>query len=926
MDTKSDPLQPLKAIAKEHKRKLQAKAKRKPRKKTVKIAPPKSALTSLPDDELNKVCDDEVLLDRELGERSLRDFAKMCWPYMDGTRNRQKPYIETAWHSECLADHIQAVIEGDIKKLLISVPPGHGKPVSENTEILMGDGQYLLLKDIRVGDEVITHKGIPAKVLDVYKQGEKDCLKITTQSGREVVAAEDHPFLTPEGWVNAKDLILGQCLGLPAKVETTPYYERSNEEMRLIGYLIGDGCTVSSNLNITGIDEEELEDIEVCAKSLGFGTNTTLKNGVKKNVWNVRLKGAKKWAQAVGIDETLSADKTIPNWVYLTSKENIANLLGAYFACDGTVNAKERTASKDLYVEFYSVSKELLLGTQKLLFRLGLHSKLYYKKVRYKRHKASPVEYRDSWRLSLVSKNLTSKFVRMIPVHHSEKKRRLCAWGTVANSFSGAFIADQIKNIEAVGKKVCSCLRVYRDSTFLANDLVVHNSSYAAVFGPVWAWINNPAWKMVFGSYSYANSKRDSGYCVNLIESEWWKKRWGHKFVLTKKDTLNVRTSMGGNRELSSIEGRALGIRADLVVADDPLNIKEVDSELARSNVHLWWNPGMRTRGDKDLRELVIMQRLHDFDLCGYLQSEVGGYQELVLPAEYIPSRKCVTFTEDGTKFWEDPRKKEGELLFPEKFDRKLLDGLRGKDDKSRNMYAAMQQQDPVQPGGNIVKTEWFRYYDISPEKQYQECTKAILSCDLAVKAKKTSSFSVIQIWGIRRPNIYLIDQLRRRLNFVGQVQAVKMMVDKWNSAKGPHLSDKLIEDKATGSPVTEMLQNEIQGLILFDGNDDKEERMSALTWLWQAGNIYVPGKVIKDVPGKVDFSHVPWMDIWKDEITRYPKAAFTDQAVTMSQALLHISRQMKTVVGMPTSIEGAGYMYEMEQEEMSNSYSRRFR
>jgi predicted phage terminase large subunit-like protein len=423
---------------------------------------------------------------------------------------------------------------------------------------------------------------------------------------------------------------------------------------------------------------------------------------------------------------------------------------------------------------------------------------------------------------------------------------------------------------------------------------------------------------MAFGSYSYALTKRDADYCIKLLDSKWWQERWGDKVELKKKELRNITTTFGGIRAGVSVGGQTLGIRANIVVADDPLNILEVDSENARSNVQFWWENGMRSRGDVDLRELVIAQRLHDNDLIGYLQREIGGYQELVLPAEYDPTRKCVTFTEEGTKFWEDPRTEENELLFEEKFPRSYLDERRGEDDGSRNMFAAMQQQDPVQPGGNIVKTNWLRYYGTSPEEMYKECSTAILSCDLAVKSKKTSSYSVIQIWGRRHPNIYLIDQLRRRLSFVGEVEAIQMMVDKWNNAKGPHLSEKLIEDKASGSPATEMLQNQVQGIILFDGNDDKDERMRAITWLFQGGNVYFPGKPSNDGSGKVDFSHVPWMVEFIDEITRYPKASFTDQAVTMSQALLHISRQMQTPTGYPTTVDGHGYMDKFIRSQQS--------
>ena len=434
-------------------------------------------------------------------------------------------------------------------------------------------------------------------------------------------------------------------------------------------------------------------------------------------------------------------------------------------------------------------------------------------------------------------------------------------------------------------------------------------SSYVAVFGCVWAWIKLPYWKIAIGSYSYDFTKRDAGYCLKLIESKFFQQRWGHKFSIVKREVRNIENSFGGVRAGISVAGRTLGIRANIVIADDPLNILESDSELSRADVHFWWDKGMRTRGDKDLREIVVQQRLHQRDLIGYLRDEIGGYQELIIPAEYDPNRHCVTFTDDGTKFWEDPRKEPGELAFPQKFPKEFLDKQRGTDDKTRNMFSAMYMQEPVQPGGNIIKTAWFRYYTCSPEEQFAQCSAAILSCDLAVKSKLTSSYTVIQIWGIRHPNLYLIDQLRRRMSFTESLTALTMMIDKWTSTtevrKGPMISAKLIEDKASGPDVVDVLRKHVQGLILFDANDNKEERMHAISWLWEAGNIYVPGKPAAGNTCNIDYSHVPWMVDWADEITKFPKSSFTDQAVTMSQALAYISKQMKKNVGMPGLVTG---------------------
>jgi predicted phage terminase large subunit-like protein len=432
-------------------------------------------------------------------------------------------------------------------------------------------------------------------------------------------------------------------------------------------------------------------------------------------------------------------------------------------------------------------------------------------------------------------------------------------------------------------------------------------SSYAAVFLPTWAWIHKPYFKMAFGSYTYDITKRDAGYCIQLMQSKFWQKRWGHKFNLTKTDLRKVETSMGGARLGVSVGGQTLGIRADMICADDPMNIEGAKSEVKRATCHHWWSAGMRSRGDIDRIELVIAQRLHDRDLIGYLQDTIGGYEELVLPAEYIPKRNCVTFTKGGTKFWEDPRTKEGEILFKEKFPKTYLEEQEGTTEAQREEYSSMYQQDPVPPEGGTIKKHWISFYTCTPEEQYKKCSMAILSCDLAMKDKETSSYTVVQIWAIRRPNIYLIDQFRDRVGFTGKLAAIMRLSDKWNTAEGPGVSAKLVEDKASGPDAIEQLQNRIPGMIAFDGNDDKEERMESISWLWQAGNVHLPGKPRNDGSGIIDWPYATWMPEFYKEITRFPKSAFNDQAVTMSQAMVYFARSLKKSMGFPVATAGRG-------------------
>jgi predicted phage terminase large subunit-like protein len=58
----------------------------------------------------------------ELARRSLADFVKMFWPIVEPTTR-----LCWNWHIDAICEHLQAVSEGHIRKLLINIPPGHMK-------------------------------------------------------------------------------------------------------------------------------------------------------------------------------------------------------------------------------------------------------------------------------------------------------------------------------------------------------------------------------------------------------------------------------------------------------------------------------------------------------------------------------------------------------------------------------------------------------------------------------------------------------------------------------------------------------------------------------------------------------------------------------------------------------------------------------
>ena len=411
-------------------------------------------------------------------------------------------------------------------------------------------------------------------------------------------------------------------------------------------------------------------------------------------------------------------------------------------------------------------------------------------------------------------------------------------------------------------------------------------SLLVSVFWPAWEWIRFPERRWLYSSYGAQLSIRDSVKCRRLIESHWYRERWADRFALTSDQNTKGRfdNDRSGYRLSTSVGGAATGEGGDRIVCDDPNNVNEVESDAVRKATNDWFDVVMSTRTNdpKTATKVVVMQRCHQQDLSGHLL-EQGSWDHLCLPAEYEGSN---TVTSIG---FSDPRKEHGQLLWAERFGSKEIESLK----VSLGSYAAagQLQQRPSPAGGGIIKRHWFRYWQPRganlppvmvqlPDGMYISITaidiphhvdEQIQSWDCAFKDLATSDYVVGQAWG-RLGSLYLLaDQIRGRMDCPATIKAVREL-----SAKFPGALAKLIEDKANGSAVIQMLSHELAGILPVNPEGGKIARAAAVSPLIEAGNIYLPHP-----------SYAPWVHDFIEECAAFPNGAHDDQVDAMTQALL---------------------------------------
>jgi len=359
-----------------------------------------------------------------------------------------------------------------------------------------------------------------------------------------------------------------------------------------------------------------------------------------------------------------------------------------------------------------------------------------------------------------------------------------------------------------------------------------------AVALPAWTWTKQPDKKFLYASYASSLSVRDSVKCRRLIDSNWYQDHFGDAFDLTSDQNQKQRfeNNKTGARIATSVDGALTGEGGDIIIIDDPHNVRESDSSLVRQGVLDWWDQAMQTRLN-DPRTgafIIIMQRVHENDLAGHiLANDLGQeWDHLCLPARYEIGHPTPTISTLG---FADPRTKEGELLWPERVDKKTLDSL----EKSLGSYASagQLQQRPSPKGGGILKAKWWvpwESQDLPSNIEY-----VIQSYDTAFSTKETADYSARTTWGVFRHdgmmNIMVLDMWYDRVSYPDLRRIAQDSYEEWEP------DAVLIEKKASGQSLLQDLRMAGIPVLEYLPDRDKQARAHASSALLEDGRIYYP-------------------------------------------------------------------------------------
>lgn len=423
---------------------------------------------------------------------------------------------------------------------------------------------------------------------------------------------------------------------------------------------------------------------------------------------------------------------------------------------------------------------------------------------------------------------------------------------------------------------------------------------------PAYILGRNPDAPIITASYGADLARRMNRDVQRIIDSP----EYGKIFPGTKLFGKNIRTIADGSWLRNSDEfeiveysgyyrgagvgGAITGMGMLYGIIDDPVkNRQDASSATVRQGLWDWYVSTFRTRLAPGGGILITVTTWHEDGL----EARLLKLAESSPDADQWTVLRLPAIAEDPIADYDI--RKPGESLWPSRYSESELTSTRIT--LGSYEWNALYQQRPSPDSGGIFKRHWWRYWKphgvtlppvlvrIPEEKQPDgtmtearlvaveavdlpfEFDEQIQSWDMAFKETDSSDFVAGQVWGRVVASKYLLDYYKERADIIASMREIAVFSQKW-----PNAYAKLIEDKANGPAIIQMLQGKIDGLIAVNPEGGKEARAHAASPSVESHNVYLPHPAL-----------YPWVNEFINSCAAFPNGAHDDDVDAFTQAMI---------------------------------------
>jgi predicted phage terminase large subunit-like protein len=378
----------------------------------------------------------------------------------------------------------------------------------------------------------------------------------------------------------------------------------------------------------------------------------------------------------------------------------------------------------------------------------------------------------------------------------------------------------------------------------------------ASVALPAWFLGHHPSERVVAVSYSADLAKVHANDFRRVVNDPLYQAVFPNMRVQRNTDQ-EITTTARGKRYATSIEGTLTGLGGNLFIIDDPIKLGDAFSEVVRTRGIEWYRSTLVTRPDDKsaARIVVVMQRVHQQDLVGYLQ-EQGGFDVLNLPAIAL-TNGCYA-TGPHTDYWRSP----GEILHPEHESADVLLDL--KKNMGSISFSAQYQQTPIPLGGTFIKSKWLKSHT---SITFEPADSIVLSWDIALSEAQTGDYSAGVVLLNRGEKFFVLEVVRGRFQFPQLIDKIVEMCRRYPNGS------LLIEDSPISKGLIQSIRNHDINVLTVTPDKDKQSRVISQSDLFEGGSISLP-------------TRAEWRDTFVGELLAFPGGQHDDQVDALVQGL----------------------------------------
>jgi replicative DNA helicase len=351
--------------------------------------------------------------------------------------------------------------------IIVAGRPSMGKCLSSNAEIVLADGSISTIKAIcqQQSAQLLTlaqHHTFEFTQPSAYiHDGMKLVFGVTTKLGKYIEATATHPFLTQHGWRSLAELAEGEPIAIPRHLPVFGTTCLAECEIKLLGYLIGNRFNYLSNSLFVSDNPLVQQEFVGVVDEFADGIKT------RDDSLSIRLKN-------LGLCDNRH-HTAIPEIIFTLQREQLALFLNRVFAARGFITL---LANNKIIIGYQNESKQLVQQLQHLLLRFGILAAIQKDRETQAATMCWQLEIRDAESIHLFIETISifskeALLLKSRPFYQQWHQHHL------QQNDNNALYWDDIVTIHTIGFKPVYDLTIPDTHNFVANDICVHNTSFA---------------------------------------------------------------------------------------------------------------------------------------------------------------------------------------------------------------------------------------------------------------------------------------------------------------------------------------------------------------------------------------------------------------------------------------------------------------